>query len=455
MKFLFAPDALKGSLTSAQAAGLLEKAARAVFEQVECFTVPVADGGEGTMEAVLAAEGGRWMEAEATGPLGEKVKAKYGALDERRAVIEMAQASGLPLVPPEKRNPLYTTTFGTGELIRNALDHGFSDLSVAIGGSATNDGGMGCMRALGARFLDKAGRELAGRGEDLERVEQLDFSGLDGRLRQIRLTVLCDVNNPLCGENGAVNTFSAQKGATEEIKRRLEAGMVHYRDVIKKQLGIDPDTVPGSGAAGGLGAALSVFLGGVMRSGIDTVLDLIHEPYAKELFPAGRLDRDTEGLLLLTSDGKMSHELLSPKKHVEKTYYVVIDGTPDPEMVERFREGLEIGEKKPTLPAGMVFLDTDQEASGEAITGTIESISAADLKRCGKEECCAIVTITEGKFHQIKRMFRAVGRQVHFLKRIAVGNLWLDPTLAPGQYRPLTEEELDLLKNSPPGQSLS
>ena len=186
-----------------------------------------------------------------------------------------------------------------------------------------------------------------------------------------------------------------------------------------------------------------------------TVLDLIHEPYAKELFPAGRLDRDTEGLLLLTSDGKMSHELLSPKKHVEKTYYVVIDGTPDPEMVERFREGLEIGEKKPTLPAGMVFLDTDQEASGEAITGTIESISAADLKRCGKEECCAIVTITEGKFHQIKRMFRAVGRQVHFLKRIAVGNLWLDPTLAPGQYRPLTEEELDLLKNSPPGQSLS
>ena len=186
-----------------------------------------------------------------------------------------------------------------------------------------------------------------------------------------------------------------------------------------------------------------------------TVLDLIHEPYAKELFPAGRLDRDTEGLLLLTSDGKMSHELLSPKKHVEKTYYVVIDGTPDPEMVERFREGLEIGEKKPTLPAGLVFLDTDQEASGEAITGTIESISAADLKRCGKEECCAIVTITEGKFHQIKRMFRAVGRQVHFLKRIAVGNLWLDPTLAPGQYRPLTEEELDLLKNSPLGQSLS
>jgi len=293
MKFLFAPDALKGSLTSAQAAGLLEKAARAVFEQVECFTVPVADGGEGTMEAVLAAEGGRWMEAEATGPLGEKVKAKYGALDERRAVIEMAQASGLPLVPPEKRNPLYTTTFGTGELIRNALDHGFSDLSVAIGGSATNDGGMGCMRALGARFLDKAGRELAGRGEDLERVEQLDFSGLDGRLRQIRLTVLCDVNNPLCGENGAVNTFSAQKGATEEIKRRLEAGMVHYRDVIKKQLGIDPDTVPGSGAAGGLGAALSVFLGGVMRSGIDTVLDLIH------------FDTRLEGMdLVVTGEGR-------------------------------------------------------------------------------------------------------------------------------------------------------
>ena len=275
MKFLFASDSFKGTLTSEQTVELLAKAAKAVFGEIEYSGVPVADGGEGTTDAVVAAEKGEWIECEVCGPMMEKVTARYGRLDERRAVIEMAAASGLPLVPLDRRNPLKATSYGTGELIRHALDMGFTDISIAIGGSATNDGGMGCARALGVRFLDGEGRELEGRGEDLEKVSAIDVSNLDHRVSAAKITVMCDVTNPLCGENGATWTFGAQKGATPEIQQRLESGMVNYRDVIRRQFGIDPDAIQGAGAAGGLGAALMVFLGGEMKSGIDTVLDLI------------------------------------------------------------------------------------------------------------------------------------------------------------------------------------
>ena len=275
MKFLFASDSFKGTLTSEQTVALLAKAAKAVFGEIEYSGVPVADGGEGTTDAVVAAENGQWIECEVCGPMMEKVTARYGRLDERRAVIEMAAASGLPLVPLDRRNPLKATSYGTGELIRHALDMGFTDISIAIGGSATNDGGMGCARALGVRFLDGDGRELEGRGEDLEQVSAIDVSNLDHRIANAKITVMCDVTNPLCGENGATWTFGAQKGATPEIQQRLESGMVNYRDVIRRQFGIDPDAIQGAGAAGGLGAALMVFLGGEMKSGIDTVLDLI------------------------------------------------------------------------------------------------------------------------------------------------------------------------------------
>ena len=276
MKFLFASDSFKGTLSSAQTVELLARAAREVFgEEVEYSGVPVADGGEGTTEAVVEAEKGSWIECSVHGPLMEPVTARYGRLDGRRAVLEMAAASGLPMVPMEKRNPLYTTSYGTGEMIRHALDQGFEEISIAIGGSATNDGGMGCARALGVRFLDADGKELEGRGEDLEKVSVIDVSNLDPRIRQTAITVMCDVTNPLCGPDGATYTFGAQKGATPDIQKRLEAGMVNYRDVIRRQFGTDPDAISGAGAAGGLGTALTVFLGGTMRSGIDTVLDLI------------------------------------------------------------------------------------------------------------------------------------------------------------------------------------
>lgn len=275
MKLLFASDSFKGSLTSEQTVELLAKAAKEVFGEIEYSGVPVADGGEGTVDAVVKAEHGEFITAEVYGPLMERVNAQYGKLDDKRAVIEMAAASGLPMVPRNMRNPLYTTTYGTGELIRDALDKGFRDISIAIGGSATNDGGMGCARALGVRFLDAKGNELQGTGADLEKVAEIDVSELDPRIRETKITVMCDVTNPLTGKDGATYTFGAQKGATPEIQERLEAGMINYRDVIIRQFGINPDEIRGGGAAGGLGTALMVFLNGEMKSGIDTVLDLI------------------------------------------------------------------------------------------------------------------------------------------------------------------------------------
>ena len=275
MRFLFASDSFKGTLSSRQTAELLVQAAQEIFPGCECESVEVADGGEGTTDAVVAATGGRRVEVSAHGPLWEERTAFYGKLDEKRAVMEMASASGLPLVPEEQRNPWETTSYGTGEMIRDALDRGLRDISIAIGGSATNDGGMGCARALGVRFLDKTGKELSGCGKDLARVHRIDMSGLDTRVRECVFTVMCDVTNPLCGEQGATYTFGKQKGGTPEILKELEAGMQNYRKILKQQFGVDMDTVAGAGAAGGLGAALMVFLDGSLKSGIETVLDLV------------------------------------------------------------------------------------------------------------------------------------------------------------------------------------
>ena len=274
MKLLFASDSFKGSLTSIQISELLTRAAEEIFDEVECISVPVADGGEGTVDALIEATGGERIFTSVHDPLGNVIEAGYGRIGDRRAVIEMAAASGLTLVPEGKRNPLYTSSYGTGELILDALNRGFDDIYIAIGGSATNDGGMGCARALGISFLDPDGNPLEGRGIDLEAARTIDLTGLDPRIHSANITVMCDVTNPLCGEKGATYTFGEQKGATRQIMERLEEGMCNYRDVIRSQLNADPDQISGGGAAGGLGTALSVFLGGKMRSGIETVLDL-------------------------------------------------------------------------------------------------------------------------------------------------------------------------------------
>lgn len=275
MKFLFASDSFKGTLSSQKTAELLTEAAREIFPDCRCDSIVVADGGEGTTDAVLAATNGKKISVQVHGPLWERITCNYGMLDEKRAVMEMAAASGLPLVPEEKKDPRHTTSYGTGEMIADALSRGFRDISIAIGGSATNDGGIGCIRALGGKFLDENNQELKGCGEDLIKIRKIDLSGLNPRIKDCKFTVMCDVTNPLCGKDGATYTFGRQKGATPEIQKELEEGMCNYRDIIKEQFDLDMDKIPGAGAAGGLGTALMVFLNGTLKSGIETVLNLV------------------------------------------------------------------------------------------------------------------------------------------------------------------------------------
>lgn len=275
MKLLFASDSFKGTLSSEKTICLLTKAAKEVFGECECVGIPVADGGEGTTDAVIHVMKGEKIWLQVHGPLMETVQACYGRLDENRAILEMAAASGLPMVPESRRDPRNTTTYGTGELLKDAMERGFTDISIAIGGSATNDGGMGCMRALGVRFFDRNGNELEGKGADLIRLSHIDCSGMSPMIRNTRFTVMCDVNNLLCGKDGATYTFGKQKGGTPRVLDELELGMQNYRDVIIREFNINPDEIPGAGAAGGLGTALMVFLKASLKSGIDTVLDLI------------------------------------------------------------------------------------------------------------------------------------------------------------------------------------
>lgn len=294
MKFLFASDSFKGTLSSERIISLLTESARTIFPDCECSGIPVADGGEGTIDAVIAALRGTVRIVNAHGPLMEEAKACYGEFEQDSAIIEMAAISGLPMVPAEQRNPLCTTTYGTGELIKDALDRGYRKISIAIGGSATNDGGMGAMRALGIRFLDSCGEELRGIGADLNRVADIDVTGLHPAIAETKFTIMCDVNNPLTGPSGATYTFGKQKGGTPEILDELEQGMKQYAALINNKLGIDVDKIPGSGAAGGLGAAFCVFLKADMKSGIETVLDLIH------------FDERLEGVdLVVTGEGRV------------------------------------------------------------------------------------------------------------------------------------------------------
>lgn len=294
MKFLFASDSFKGTLSSEQIITLLDAAAKYVFPDCETMGIPVADGGEGTIDAVISVLHGSIYEVDVHGPLMEAVVSRYGETGNGAAVIEMAAASGLPMVPVDKRDPRVTTTYGTGELIKTALDCGCRDITIAIGGSATNDGGMGAMRALGIRFLDENGEELSGCGNDLARVADIDISGLHSAVKDARFTIMCDVNNPLTGPDGATYTFGKQKGGSPEILDELEQGMIHYAALIREKMGTDVDQIPGSGAAGGLGAAFCVFLKAEMKSGIETVLDLIH------------FDELLEGVdLVITGEGRI------------------------------------------------------------------------------------------------------------------------------------------------------
>ena len=272
MKIVIAPDSYKESLSALEVAQAVEAGFRQVFPDADYVLVPVADGGEGTVDAMVAATGGRKETVTVSGPLGEPVEAFYGLTgDGDTAVIEMAAASGLALVPPDRRNPLLTSSRGTGELIRAALDAGARRFILGIGGSATNDGGAGMVQALGARLLDLEGRELDGSGGDLARLERIDVSALDPRLAECRIEVACDVDNPLTGARGASAVFGPQKGATPEMVQALDANLARLARIVGRDLGVAVDTVPGAGAAGGMGAAMLAFFGATLKPGIEIV----------------------------------------------------------------------------------------------------------------------------------------------------------------------------------------
>ncbi|MEY8416875.1 glycerate kinase [Tissierella praeacuta] len=270
---LLAPDSFKESMTAKEVCHAMERGIKKANNSISCIHVPMADGGEGTMQSLVDATNGQIYTVEVIGPLGNEVEASYGILgDGKTGVIEMASASGIHLVPSEKRNPLITTTYGTGQLIKSCLNHGVKKLLIGIGGSATNDGGIGVVQALGGKFLDKEGKELGFGGGELDKLVTIDLSNFDNRLKDVIVEVACDVNNPLCGEQGASYVFGLQKGATPEIMRVLDNNLRHYGILIKEQLGIDVLYESGAGAAGGLGAGLMAFLNGRLNKGIDMVI---------------------------------------------------------------------------------------------------------------------------------------------------------------------------------------
>ncbi len=277
MKIVLAPDSFKGNLTSLQVASAIEKGIRRVIPNANCIKVPMADGGEGTVQSLVDATGGKFIRKRVKGPAGKPVSARYGILsDGKTAVIEMAEASGLPDVEGTKdKNPMKTTTYGTGQLMMDAINKGANHIILGLGGSATTDGGAGMAQALGIRFLDKRGNEIKelGAGGMLSKVASIDMSGLDSRMKKAKVTVASDVENPLCGKKGAAHVFGPQKGATPAMVTKLDANLKHFAGVIKKDLRKDVLKLKGAGAAGGLGAGLVAFTGAKLKSGVDIVVE--------------------------------------------------------------------------------------------------------------------------------------------------------------------------------------
>jgi glycerate kinase len=276
MRVVIAPDKFKGSLTALEAAAAMARGVARAAPQASIDQVPVADGGEGTAQALVAATGGSFREAQVTGPLGEPIIACFGLLgDGRTAVLEMAAASGLALVPPAKRNPLVTTTRGTGELLLAAIAAGARRVVIGIGGSATNDGGAGFGQAIGFRQLDDHDRDLDAGGGDLGRLARIERSARLGALDGVEIAVACDVTNTLCGPHGASAVYGPQKGATPGMVERLDQNLAHFAAIVERDLGVAIKDLPGSGAAGGLGGGLVAFAGGKLEPGVELIIDAV------------------------------------------------------------------------------------------------------------------------------------------------------------------------------------
>lgn len=299
MRIVIAPQSLKGSLTASEAGQAIALGVRAVYPHAEIDVVPIADGGEGTVQALVDATGGKLVNQTVTGPLGEPVAAYFGLLgDGYTTVLEMAACAGLPLVPPAKRDPRSTTTYGVGELIRAALDSGCRHVLIGIGGSATNDGGAGMAQALGANLLTSEGYEIAYGGAALATLATISLEKMDPRLHECTFEVACDVINPLCGPLGASAVYGPQKGATAAMVAELDAALAHYAQIIERDVHLSVDDIPGTGAAGGLGAGLITFVRATLRPGAQIVLEAVH--LAERLRTAdlvitaeGQLDKQT------------------------------------------------------------------------------------------------------------------------------------------------------------------
>ena len=367
MKIVIAPQAFKGSISALEVARAMGEGVRRVLADAEMVLVPVADGGDGTLETLVEATGGELRESEVTGPLGEKITARWGALgDGNTAVIEMARTSGLALAPLDRRDPLRATTQGLGEAIRDALDAGYRSFIVGIGGSATNDAGAGMAQALGARMLDVAGDDLPVGGAALAGLDRIDMSGLDSRIGQSRLSVACDVNNPLTGPEGASAVYGPQKGATPDMVAQLDAALAHMSDVAKRDIGADINDVPGAGAAGGLGGGLIAFLNGSLRPGVDIVLDAVG------------LDNHLESAdLVITGEGCLDYQTVYDKAPIGVARrakargipVIAISGSLGERHTEVHRHGIDAASAITHAPMG---LDESSARAHELIAAATE-----------------------------------------------------------------------------------
>ncbi|EPY98784.1 TPA: glycerate kinase [Mannheimia haemolytica] len=303
MKIVITPDSFKESLTALEVAQAIQQGFARVFPEAEYQLVPMADGGEGSVQSLVDATHGSLQKISVIAPLANEVEGFFGLSgDQKTAFIEMAAASGLHLVPMEQRNPLVTTSYGTGQLIKAALDLGVEKIILGIGGSATNDGGVGMLQALGAKFLNAEQREIGFGGEALSQIQQIDLSGLDSRLKQVEFEVACDVDNPLCGERGASAIFGPQKGATPEMVKMLDHALLHFAETVKSQLGIEIAEKVGAGAAGGMGGGLLLLPNVTLRSGVQIILE------ATEL-----AEKLADADLVVTGEGRMDAQSIAGK----------------------------------------------------------------------------------------------------------------------------------------------
>lgn len=336
-KIVIAADSFKGSASTIEVENYIEQGIRHIDKQVEIVKIPIADGGEGTVDSLVLAFHGEYKYVDVIGPSGNEIRAKYGMLDAQTAIIEMAEASGLHLV--SELNPFKTTTYGTGQLIKAALDQGAKTIYVGLGGSATNDGGVGMAQALGASFRDKDGKEIGYGADGIKNLETIDVSNLDRRLQNVEIIGLSDVTNPLCGKNGASHVYGPQKGATEKDVEVLDRILAHYGNLIKEQVGIDIIYKAGAGAAGGLGAGLMTFCNAHLEPGITKILDILNiESHLKEAD------------LVITGEGKIDSQSLNGKAPVgvaklAKKYHVpviAIVGSADYDIQEVYNHGIDL-----------------------------------------------------------------------------------------------------------------